>query len=240
MGKNINFSSLNFSDVEQSKISRELVDHLFMLKEQLEYTLSNLGTDNFNQKELKVFADSIRVTGAVTFDDLESDEETLINGAYIKSGFIEAGTINGAYIKSGTIEASTIRTFTEELNQGVSVNGAVYMYYVFQNETWEEALDWNETKLGCSLLGGLELNDDGTYDDSDTSTRIRFCLYARNYKHIDGSVLRHCSLKLSSEYRASLEAEEGIFIYTSGGEITIRGDQINLVGEVYVNNSKIS
>ena len=41
----INFNSLNLSD--NGSIDRQLADHLFMLKEQLEYTLSNLDSTHF-------------------------------------------------------------------------------------------------------------------------------------------------------------------------------------------------
>lgn len=212
MGKNLNFSSLNFSDVEQSKISRELVDHLFMLKEQLEYTLSNLGTDNFNKRELEIFAESIRVTGAVTFDnvvtfdDLESDDETVINGAYIKSGIVEA---------------STYRTFLEKHGDASAICGTVSMYYVPSGSTWEYAVKKD------GLAGGLLLDDRGKNADETTTSRYCLWLYARNCWSGDNMV----SLKLSSEYRASLEADEQIFI-GSPGKIIIDAPEILLKGNV--------
>lgn len=206
MAKNLNLSSLNFSDIEQSKISRELIDHLFMLKEQLEYTLSNLGTDNFNKRELEIFAESIRVTGAVTFDDLASGDETVINGAYIKSGIMEA---------------STYRTFLEKHGDASAICGTVSMYYVPSGSTWEYAVKED------GLAGGLLLDDRGKGVDATTTSRYCLWLYARNCWSGDNMV----SLKLSSEYRASLEAEEQIFI-GSPGRIIIDAPEILLKGNV--------
>ena len=217
MSKNLNFSSLDFNDIEQSKISRELIDHLFMLKEQLEYTLSNLGTDNWNQKELEIFAEKISVKGAVTFEDLKNGDETIINGAYIKSG---------------VVEASTFRAFLKEINGGCSVNGEVSMFYVPEKMTWEEAVKKDDE----TLAGGLKLDNRG--DDNDEENTAQYCMWVYTRNCFDGD--DKVALKLSSEYRASLEAVEGIFIYTSEGYITIRGPEIHLEGDVFVNGEQIS
>lgn len=223
---NVNFTSLNFTSAEKSKLDRELVDHLFMLKEQLEYTLSNLGMGNFNQKEIKVFAESLKVTGVVTFKDLAENSETLINGAYIKSGIFEG---------------NIFRTFTEEpedfANNYLKTNGAVHMYYVLSGETWEQAVKWHQeyqSTGGCTLLGGLELDDDGVYT-TDTSTRVRLRLFAQNYK-VGGNPIQYCSLKLSSEFRMSLEAQKSVFIYAAEEYITIEAPKIFIKGEFIVND----
>lgn len=242
MSKNLNLSSLDFSDIEQSKMSRELIDHLFMLKEQLEYTLSNLGTDNWNQKELEIFAEKISVKGAVTFEDLANGDETVINGAYIKSG---------------VVEASTFRTFLEKHGDASRLNGSVSMYYVPDDWTWDDTVKYDD-----GLAGGLMLDDRSGTDDEETMSRYCVWLYTRNCftNYSDSNTV---SLKLSSEYRASLEAAQLIYIKCSnwgrslgqvkiiagdydengkldGGVITLTASIIRLEGSVYVNGSLIS
>ncbi len=246
MSGTLNFNSLDFSDVEKNKINRELIDHLFMLKEQLEYTLSNLGTNNWNQKELEIFAEKISVKGAVTFEDLANGDKTVINGAYIKSG---------------VVEASTFRTFTEQFPISESeyyteTYGTVGMYYIPTGWTRQEVIEDD-----VFLAGGLKFDDDGL--DKAESARFRLWLYTRNFGGMYGYKTIPIALKLSSEYRASLEATEQIYIKCSsfvggvaqvkivagdydenevlhGGVITLEGGVIRLNGSVYVNGEQIS
>ena len=218
---NVNFTSLNFTSAEKNKLSREIVDHLFMLKEQLEYTLSNLGMSNFNKKEIEVFTESLKVTGAVTFKDLAENSETLINGAYIKSGIFEG---------------SIFRTFTEAKKKNntkyYEQYGAVHMYYVPYYWPREEAVGWDG-----SIMGGLELDDNG--DDSDNSTRINLRLYARNFASSYTDSNMYCSLKLSSEFRMSLEAKKLIYIRSLDEYIKLEAPETHITAKtIHLNAAK--
>ena len=42
----------SIEDKTQDEINREMLNYLYMLLEQLRYTLSNLGINNFNESEL--------------------------------------------------------------------------------------------------------------------------------------------------------------------------------------------
>jgi hypothetical protein len=218
MPGNVSFSSLDFegnSAVENKRI----IDHLFMLREQLEYTLSHLDSNNFSYKffdDLTVrVKNGLDIEGVVTFYDLANNSQTLINGAYIKTGIMEA---------------SLFRTFTYA--KTTETSGELLMYYA---DTPEDTLEQS------FLAGGIRMDDAGL--GTDTSSRFRLWIYT---SAIPRSGFR-VSLKLSSAYQASLEAVRQIYIYcaddnqgVSAGQITIRASVINLEGYVRVNGKEVS
>ena len=211
----INFNSLDFSG--NGSTDRQLVDHLFMLKEQLEYTLSNLDSTNFNYKffdELTVrVQDGLNIQGVVTFEDLANNSQTVINGAYIKTG---------------VMEASQFKTYTYA--EDTQTYGELLFYY-------QEYLD--NTPDMAYLAGGMRMDDEGL--GTDNSSRFRLWVYT---KDIPDSAFK-VSLKLSSAYKASLEAVRQIYIHCAdeggyAGIVTIDASVINLNGVVRVNGTVIS
>ena len=108
----------------QSEINAEMRNYLFMLLEQLRYTLGNLGAANFNETELAGISETItspiyarigqtelaidelgtQIKGKVTFADLAGNGTTVINGANIKTGTISAVDIEGCQITSQNLE----------------------------------------------------------------------------------------------------------------------------------------
>lgn len=210
----VNFTSLDMTS--NSNVDQKLVDHLFMLKEQLEYTLSNLDSDNFNYKffdELTVkVQNGLNIEGIVTYTDLANRGQTVINGAYIKTG---------------VMEASTFKTYTYAEN--TETYGEFLMYYQeYLEDTQDQAL----------LAGGIRMDDEGL--GTDTSSRFRLWIYTED---IPGSEFK-VSLKLSSSYKASFEAKNTMYIYcadegSTAGHITIRASVIDLEGYVRVNGAVI-
>lgn len=62
----------SFPDIRgksQERINREVLDHLFLLNEQLRYTLGNLGRENFNETEFDGIVTYIRTPLAVALED---------------------------------------------------------------------------------------------------------------------------------------------------------------------------
>lgn len=179
----INFSSLDLTSTE--RIDRQLVDHLFMLKEQLEYTLSNLDSTNFNYKffdELTVrVQNGLDIQGVVTFEDLANNSQTVINGAYIKTGIVEASNF-----------------VTHTVAETTYTHGELLMYYKESDRSPDSDV---------LLAGGIRMDDEGF--GTDTSSRFRLWIYTNEFEFSDFRV----SLKLSSAYRASLEAQNQIYIY---------------------------
>ena len=200
----VNFNSLDFNNIS-GKSDRQIIDHLFMLKEQLEYTLSNLDSSNFNYRffdELTVrVQNGLNIEGVVTFEALATNEETVINGAYIKTG---------------TVEASNFVTYTVAETTGTY--GEVKMFY--KEYGW-----WLDDD--ALLAGGIRMDDEGL--GTDESSRFRLWIYTSK---LEDSAFR-VSLKLSSAYRASLEAQGQIYIYCSmdpedgPGSVTIGAERTN-------------
>lgn len=234
----VNFSSLDFSGIDGT--DRKLIDHLFMLKEQLEHTLSHLDSENFSHKffdELTVRVQKgLNLQGVVTFEALARNDTTLINGAYIKTG---------------TVSASQFKTYT--ISDTTYTYGEVLMYYKpSESYTDEEAL----------LAGGIRMDDEGL--GKPESSRFRLWIYT---DELTDSAFK-VSLKLSSKYRASLEAHEKIYIFCDDeglnpgnielkartiylncpdnvntdtlGRVTIKAHYIDLEGTVLINGEKIS
>lgn len=183
----VSFNSLN--NIKSDASERELIDRLFLLREELEFALTSLDESNFTKKfyenlevtiiesaTIKVLS-GLDISGIVTFEALASGEETIINGAHIKTG---------------TIEASTFITHTYE-NNPTSPDGEVLMYYV--------------TEYGTKFLGG-GLRLDGEGEGTDTSSRYRLHLYTKQF----ASSLFKPSLKLRSENNINFSADEQIYI----------------------------
>ncbi len=162
----------------------------------------------------------IRITGMVTFADLESDDTTVINGAYIKTGTIESSTVAASNVYS-SIFATLL---TGESAGGGSWDGEIRFYYRNFSDS--------------NIAGGIRLDDLGA--NSTFEAPYRLFVYTQNIG--SGSSKRSFALKLKSEYKISVEAED--FLYLYGDNITINANQgtgeINLFGAVYINGRLIS
>lgn len=207
----INFSSLDFGNA--SGTDRKLIDHLFMLKEQLEHTLSHLDSENFSYKffdELTVrVQNGLNLQGVVTFEALENNATTVINGAYIKTGLVDA---------------SIFRTYayaTFENNQivGATTSGEIQMYYVGGNNL-------------PLLAGSLKMDYEGADTDNEALFRIILSTESIEDSHFN------VALKLISEYRGSFEAKEMLYLscdkyHNEAGNVTIEAkNNGDLVGNI--------
>ncbi len=70
---------------------------------------------------------TIEMTGIVTFNDLENEGSTVINGSNIATGtincdFLDGGTINGQHIKGGSIEGTDISAASFNCIESLFIN----------------------------------------------------------------------------------------------------------------------
>lgn len=97
LNADINFPHFTGQETTDEKLSI-VTDYLYMLYEQLRYSMSNLGVENFNDAELKdiitMSAKQIDLTGYVTFSSLSTPGQTIIDGANISTGTISAERLN--------------------------------------------------------------------------------------------------------------------------------------------------
>jgi hypothetical protein len=152
-----------------------ITDYLFSLMEQLRYVLNNLGTDNFNETELttlktgildvaakqaKIIADSIDLTGYVTFNSLSTPGQVEIDGGNLKAD----GTITGQNIRGGTI--------------GIGPNGAGFNFNVDSsgNVTLNGNITWgaanSPVRVQYSVDGATNWHD--TYTTGDMFARYSY------------------------------------------------------------------
>lgn len=180
-----------------------------------------------------ISSQNIVIKGMVTFTDLSSEGFSTINGANITTG-----TISAISIESCDVSASV---FSCVLTAQSQVSGELKFYYKYLG-------------IDSYLAGGIRLDDGGSGSDEDASYRMY--LYTQNTA---GG--RAFALKLYSDYKISMEAEEYIYIgchnhatmeaagefvircfdALGGGDIYLEADSgIYLNGDVYVNGRLIS
>lgn len=165
-----------------------MTDQLFMLREQLEHTLSHLDSTNTNQAFFSSLALTITdkvqtevngklsIEGAVTFEDLKSDSVTNINGAHIISGTVESTLMM-------TVTPLTDEIFNDQVSGDISTTDSLRFYL-------------NEKLAGVMY------------------TELEQILDSKN-KIINSPIIALrtygiCNLFLESAYRASVEASEDI------------------------------
>ena len=209
MAGNLNFNSLNFSGETSNE---DIISHLFMLREQLEYTLSNLDSANFNYKffdELTVkVQNGLNIEGIVTFKDLAERDSTVINGAVIKTG---------------EVEPSLFKTYSYPVSNGTAgvTNGEILMYYT----------DESTPPL---IAGGLRMDYEGA--GTDTEAMFRIFLYTESIVNSKFKV----ALKLQSAYRASFEAKEQLYIKCKGDVVIESADRNNDVSSIILRSTIIN
>lgn len=108
LNADINFPHFTGQESTEQKIDT-IQNYLFMLYEQLRYSMGNLGTENFSEGGIKdleqIVAKKIDLTGYVTFSSLSEPGQTVINGANLMTGTVTADDV----VANISIEAPTIR-----------------------------------------------------------------------------------------------------------------------------------
>lgn len=118
LNADINFPHFTGNETTETKIDA-IQNYLYMLYEQLRYSMGNLGTENFSEggiKDLeKIVAKNIDLTGFVTFKSLSESGQTVINGANISTGTISADrlSLTGA-ITFGDLNSSLQNTINSK------------------------------------------------------------------------------------------------------------------------------
>ncbi len=217
-----NIGKENFNETEYQSISEEIQGPVIKRYESLDLVVTNGDAESsilLTGDGLKTEAKTITFSGMVTFKALGEDKEnpedfTLINGAYIKTGTLEAMTMIGGSIEGAFYKCKLIIGKSEP-------TGEIKMYY-----------DLGEQE---SSAGGLRLEyDEGVSPNDPEKSKYRMRLYTK-------SGTRNVSLKLESAYRMSLEADGVIYIGTSvDGGVHINAPTIDLdAGVVRVNGVAI-
>ncbi|MBR3429012.1 MAG: hypothetical protein IKG87_02820 [Clostridia bacterium] len=121
-GVDSNFPSFKENEPAKSKISK-IVNYIFVLTEQLKYTLANLDTTNFNTKGLEDITDE---TAAQILEDLETLENRVNNLAVIVSAMNgRITTVEGYSSRIAANEASITDLTTRLGNMETSLNNLI-------------------------------------------------------------------------------------------------------------------
>lgn len=96
LNTDINFPHFTGKESTEQKIDT-IQNYLFMLYEQLRYSMGNLGTENFSEGGIKdleqIVAKRIDLSGYVTFSSLSEPGQTVINGANLMTGTVTADEV---------------------------------------------------------------------------------------------------------------------------------------------------
>lgn len=227
---------------------REVLNYLFMLREQMDYLTGHLETDNFSEAGLQELGEVITRPLTVSLKGTQ-DEVTQLklwkDGLTLKVENGEASSVirlmaGTAAISSQTIELKGLVSFTDLKNSGkTEING--------DNITTGslKAIDmWAVTKDGeeCSgsmrlcyetyeqLAGGLRLDAMGAGTAGEN--QYRMFLYTNT---VGGKAF---AMKLESAESMSLAAANSVFIRGTQG-VQITGPDIRLFGNVWINGQMI-
>jgi len=234
-----NIGKGNFNETDFKSISEEIQGPVVKKYESLDLTVTD-GDEGSNSATIKITGDGLQTEaktitfkGMVTFKSLEDkNDTTIINGAYIKTGEIEAMTMRGNTLEGNVIEGNEI---TGGTITGTNIYGANFHCIMDSNNkrTGEVRLCYPNKS---TVVGGLQIDNDGKGDETESEERIY--LYA----------LGDFALKLYGRTRVSLEADD--FLYINSPEITIGtlsyitigGDYsvVNINGTVKINGTVIS
>lgn len=233
-GADTKFPWYGEGDTQEKKLEK-MQSYLFMLLEELRFSLSNMGKENFNENGFREISEEIAGPVIKKYESLDlsvtsgdgNEAEIQITGDGIKStakkitfsGMVTFSSledennytvINGATITTGTVSAVTLygSNFYCMLDDEKRRSGEILFCYP------------TKTKR----VGGLRIDNDGKGDATESKNRIY--LYAES-----GFVL-----KIYSDTRISIEA--GDLLYLGAGTITLDG-RINLNGSVYVNGTPL-
>ncbi len=243
------FPQFTGNETEKQKLEK-VQSYLYILLEQLRFTLANMDKNNFNETGFQEISEEITGPVVKRYESLDltvqSDEDGTsasiqITGEGLKteakiiqfSGMVtfkalkeknEYTIINGSNIKTGTINA--IRMTGNNI-EGGEIDGAnFYCTMDADNKTTGDIMLCYPTRN--NVVGGLQINNSGSGTQTESSRRI--FLYAQK-----GFVL-----KLESDSRISIEADNQVYIATKGNaSISLNGNRVDINGDVYVNGAPI-
>ncbi len=238
MAADTNFPHFSDGQSTEEKLY-SMQSYLYMLLEELRYTLANVGKENFNEAAFSEISDeitgpvkktiqsldlevtngetsaSIRLTG----DGIEAEAKNIeFLGVVTFKSLLDGETvIDGGNIKTGTISGIEMRgnTFYCTLIRDGETSG---------RHEGEIILLHKEEGEKAYVAGGLRIDDEG--EGGTWETRRRIILYAQN----------GVALKLDSTSNLSIEA--GGLVYMAGAEAaSIAAPKINLTGNVEITGS---
>jgi len=145
---------------------------------------------------------TIKLTGVVTFDDLEGNGTTVINGANISTGVIEAIGIDACDIVGGTIVG------TELIGSDIS-GSTLYLYY--DSSEYDDSSIYY--KWGSLNIARMYMAYNANASGSEVYLRIR--------------TYNEAALKLMSDAGISIEAATLVYI-EAPDYISLDSDVVNI------------
>lgn len=212
LSADINMPNLEGKEDVNEKL-QAVSGYLYMLLEQLRYTLSNLGQDNFNPSELDQVGKVI--TGPLTVRVEEAEKGLAKITVTVDGVQSTVRSIDGRFsVVEQNVEGLGIRTLggTSYITGEHVKTGKI----VSQNGASEINLNTGEARLSGSYtvtnpgtqekVGGICWDSGGTDSSSDSKNRM--------YLYTNGSF----AMKLKSDHRISLEASDLVYV-TAGNKV---------------------
>ena len=156
-GVDSNFPSFKEEESIKSKLAK-IVNYIFVLTEQLKYTLANLDTTNFNSKGLEDITDE---TAAQILEDLDAMERRLGNLATIVSAMNGRITTVEGYGQQITVMQGNIADLTQRIG---SMETAVNQLVATMNNfvglitVGGDTVSIGGTGKNVNLLGTVKVN----------------------------------------------------------------------------------
>ena len=156
-GVDSNFPSFKEEESIKSKLAK-IVNYIFVLTEQLKYTLANLDTTNFNSKGLEDITDE---TAAQILEDLDAMERRLGNLATIVSAMNGRITTVEGYGQQITVMQGNITDLTQRIG---SMETAVNQLVATMNNfvglitVGGDTVSIGGTGKNVNLLGTVKVN----------------------------------------------------------------------------------
>ena len=156
-GVDSNFPSFKEEESIKSKLAK-IVNYIFVLTEQLKYTLANLDTTNFNSKGLEDITDE---TAAQILEDLDAMERRLGNLATIVSAMNGRITTGEGYGQQITVMQGNITDLTQRIG---SMETAVNQLVATMNNfvglitVGGDTVSIGGTGKNVNLLGTVKVN----------------------------------------------------------------------------------
>lgn len=156
-GVDSNFPSFKEEESIKSKLAK-IVNYIFVLTEQLKYTLANLDTTNFNSKGLEDITDE---TAAQILEDLDAMERRLGNLATIVSAMNGRITTVEGYGQQITVMQGNIADLTQRIgSMETAVNQlvATMSNFVGLITVGGDTVSIGGTGKNVNLLGTVKVN----------------------------------------------------------------------------------
>lgn len=136
MPGNLLFADINFPS---GKDTKQILNYLYMLREELRYTMGNLGIENFNETELNDLSSRILGDGSIA----ELQATATAQGASI--------TLLTAY--TGLAEVVTVATL-EERTDTTKTYKVANSYYKYDGTAWVEDTSISSAALTLAAING--------------------------------------------------------------------------------------